>query len=127
MNVGVVEFVCGPLADRADFDLVEVGDLLSTIGETFQEIFDAIGAREDKPVVTVEMLERFVESIVVIGLANLDGRANDDFSAVAFEYRGQIGGLRHRARNDYGSPFKWSVHRKFTVGVALCGHPCAEI
>jgi len=127
MNVGVVEFVCGPLADRADFDLVEVGDLLSTIGETFQEIFDAIGAREDKPVVTVEMLERFVESIVVIGLTNLDGRANDDFSAVAFEYRGQIGGLRHRARDYNCSSFKRSVHREFTVGVALCGHPCAEI
>jgi len=93
MNVGVMQFVCGLLANRADFDVVQVGDLLSAIGEALEEELDAVCAREDEPVVTVEMLERFVESIVVVGLANLDGRANDDFSAVAFEYPRQIRSL----------------------------------
>jgi hypothetical protein len=91
--------------DRADLDLVEVGNLLSAIGETLQEIVDAVGAGEDQPIVTVEMIECLVESIVVVGFANLDGRANDHVRAVDLEHCGQVRSLRRRTRNDYCSPF----------------------
>src|SRR5215213_54581 len=112
MNVGVVEFVCGLLTNRADFDLVEIGDLLSAVGKTFQEIVDAVSARKDEPVVTVEMVECFIESIEVVGLANLDGWANYDVCAETFKHCGQIRSLRRRARDDNGTPFERFSHRR---------------
>ena len=45
---------------------------------------DAVVLSEDEPVVTVEMIERFVEAFVVVGFANLDRGANNHFRAVSF-------------------------------------------
>src|ERR1041385_3949996 len=53
------------------------------------------------------MVECFVEALVVVGFAYLDGGTNDDVGAVTFEHRGQIRSLRCRTRNNNRSSLEW--------------------
>ncbi len=92
--VRVVKFLCGSLADGADFDLVEIGNVEFAFGKTFQEKLDAVRAREDQPVVTVKVVKCFVETVVGVGFTDLDGWADKNFCAVVFECIGELLRLR---------------------------------
>src|SRR4051794_39995545 len=109
-----VKFVGGALANRADSDLVEIVDLQSASYETLEKKFDTIGAGEDEPVVAVEMVEGFVEPIVVFELTDFDRWARDDGGAVILEQRRQLFRLRRRARNNNRPSLEWFHNGRFT-------------
>ena len=46
------------------------------------------------------MIDCFVETFVTFGFSDFDGRTNDDFRAVVFEFRDELAGLGSSARND---------------------------
>ena len=57
--------------------------------------------------VTRERIDCFVETFVVIRLADLDGRTDDDVGTVTFEHCRQVRSLRRRTRDDNGSSLEW--------------------
>src|SRR6185437_2406819 len=77
------------------------------MGQAPEEELDGVSTREYEPVVTVEMIERFVEAIVVVRFADLDGGGNDDIGAMTLEQRGQVRSLRRRTRDDNSPSFEW--------------------
>src|SRR5690242_17420112 len=135
MDVCVVKFVCGALANCTNSNLVEIRDCEAAIGKAFEEELGAVGAREDQPVVTVKMIERFVEAFVVIGFAYLDRGTYDHVRAVTLEHCCQVRSLRRCTRDNNGSSLKW-LHEIVVgggplwpplsgnhAGVATEGHP----
>jgi hypothetical protein len=85
VDVYIVKFLSGALADGADANFVEIFELQTAGEETFGEVLDAVGAGEDQPVVAVEMIEGFVEALVAVGFANLDRRTDKNLRAIALE------------------------------------------
>jgi hypothetical protein len=125
--VCVVEFFGGSLADGADFDFVEVFGFVSALEQAFHEELDAVGARENQPVVAVEVSECFVEAIVVVGFTNLDCWANKHLGAVALERVGQFRRLRRRARDYDRSSLEWLIcHKKSQKSCASFEQRCSE-
>src|ERR1051326_8723906 len=102
MDVRIAQFVCGSLADRADFYVVELIDFDPALVQAAQEVFDGVGAGKDEPVVAVEMVDGFVEAFVSFGCGDLDRRTNDDLRTVLFELADEVSGLCRGARDDGG-------------------------
>ncbi len=83
----------GCFANRADSQFVERTGLMVARLQATQEIFDAVNAGEDDPVIAVEVIHCFVEPLVTFGLGNFNGGTKQNARAVMFQRGDKIGGL----------------------------------
>ena len=60
MNLRVAQPDGCRLANRADVQVVQFARLMAQLTEAFQEIVNAVDAREDNPIVSIKILYRFV-------------------------------------------------------------------
>src|SRR5205085_3188722 len=84
----------------------KLADVVAQRGEAAQKKVHGVSAREDEPIVAVEILKRLIERRVRLRLDDLDGRAGDDARAIGFKARGKFAGLRACARDDDGATGK---------------------
>ena len=85
VHVRVAKFVRGGFTDRADFEIVEFFDSHAADIQASQEVFDAVRAGEDQPVVAVQMIDGFVETLITFGFGYVDGWAGYDSRSEVFE------------------------------------------
>src|SRR3954464_9985991 len=104
MYEGVTQANGSRLAYGEDPQLVQLADIVAERLKAAQEIVDAIGAREDYPVVAVQVLYRLIQLGVTLRLNNLNGRANDSARAQTLKLAGKRGSLCACARKDDGKP-----------------------
>src|ERR1700682_462923 len=99
VDVGGSQSFRRSVADGTDAQLVKFIGLMSARFHTAQEIVDAVDARENDPIVTVKMSNRFVQPLVAFGLGNLDRGAEQHPRAILFKFRNELGGLRTCTRD----------------------------
>lgn len=97
------------LADRADSEIIECADLVSRLQEAFQEVGHAVNTGENDPVVTEEVIDRFVEALVTLGLHYFDRRTDHYTRAVTLELSDEVCSLSAGACDDDRASGEWLI------------------
>ena len=97
-----MELLCCRLADGRNLRIAERADILACGKEPLHEAFDAVRAREDQPLIRVELRDGRIDGrIAVIGRGDCDSRLLDDAGAELFEAGRELRGLAARARDEH--------------------------
>ena len=75
--------------------------------EPLEEVVNTIHTCENDPIVTIEMIDGFVQTFVTIERADFNGGTQDYFGAVLLELDCEILRLRESARDHDGLASEW--------------------
>src|SRR6185369_4529588 len=103
--------------NRADFEFIQVTDLAICLFEPLEEILYAVHAREDKPVITVEMFDGFIQKFITFEFANFYSGAEQYACTISFKFGNKLVRLILSASNHDGAAREGTVQCKFGLCV----------
>src|SRR6185436_1230021 len=110
MNVRVTKSICCRFADCARLQFVQVFNLLSFRSEATQKEIDSVDAREDEPVVPIEVIDCFIKLVVTFRVTDFNCRTEHHLRAVPLQGCRKISGLISSTRDHHSLSGKRLVH-----------------